>query len=217
MIDINIRSGSTMQDIKVTFILALLASLTALSAAYFMEYGIGLLPCRLCFIQRRLYYLIIALSSIGIYGLRKDYLIRAEDIKQTPHQDFNLSTLNVNKPHSSSWAYIYRYLCYFVILLSFVGVLIGGFQFGVEKKVFRYNSSCSLQLNDDMTLEEFQEKIVKADLVSCDMPQGELLGISVAGWNCLYSLVLFIILLMTYKKKLPKYAYTMMHKLHLIH
>ncbi len=208
-----------MQHVKVTMIIALLASLFAISAAFFMQYVMGLLPCKLCFMQRNLYYITIAISCFGLYGIMRCGSGEESAVRYKGSNPKLNDVMELNKKAydtSRIWSSITKSSCYVVIAVLLVGVGVAGFQFGVEKRIFRYNSSCSLDISDDMTVEEFQQKIEQADLVSCDMPQGVFLGVSIAGWNGVYSIVLFVILLLAHNNKLPKIAYAMMHKVRLI-
>ncbi len=64
---------------------------------------------------------------------------------------------------------------------------------GVEQHWWRSATGCSAS-GVAASLEALKAQIMGAPLVACDMPEFVLLGLSMAGWNALYSLamVLFI-------------------------
>ncbi len=198
-----------MQYVKFTFIISLTASIFAVSAAFFMEHIMYLIPCKLCFIQRKLYYIIIIADLIGLYFYLKDKKISIEYekvlAKKNASSDFSINKIQIYKNYLN-------FFCLLIIFISLVSACIAGFHFGVEQKLFFYNSSCTFDMTNDMTIEQFQEKIAMADLVSCDIPQGVFLNISIAGWNCIYSFGLFIMLILSYKKLLPKFIYNILNK-----
>jgi disulfide bond formation protein DsbB len=53
--------------LKTVLILALLASIGSLLAAFIAQYGLGLKPCELCLLQRIPYALVIVMALLGLW------------------------------------------------------------------------------------------------------------------------------------------------------
>lgn len=86
-----------------------------------------------------------------------------------------------------------------VIMLSalvfFIGAGIAAFHVGVEQKWWEGTSSCGSPLPLGVSIEELERIIMAAPVVRCDQISFEFLGISMAGYNFLLSLVLGFIFL----------------------
>ncbi len=72
-----------------------------------------------------------------------------------------------------------------VILL--VGSGIAFYHVGVEQGIFELSSGCEDTAAAPSTLEEMTAQIMGKPHVPCDKPQFVFLGISMAGWNFLFS------------------------------
>ncbi len=85
-------------------------------------------------------------------------------------------------------------LCFLAFL---AGAIIAGHHVGVEQGWWESAASCgSGGVSQDMTFEEFREQIMNAPMVRCDEPQFELFGITMAGYNFLYSVDLALVCLL---------------------
>lgn len=67
---------------------------------------------------------------------------------------------------------------------------IGLFHAGVEQKWWDGPNSCTSSSNAGLSTEELLDKILAAPVVRCDDIAWDLLGISMAGWNGIISLIL---------------------------
>ena len=92
---------------------------------------------------------------------------------------------------------LYTYSNLRFILLSIINLLWLGssflafYHFGIEKKLWNGFSKCSSNLSfDENTLDQLLSK----SPIRCDETQFELLNISLAGWNGILSITIFIIL-----------------------
>jgi disulfide bond formation protein DsbB len=135
-------------------------------------------PCRLCLYQRYVYYGLIIMTIALILILK----IQAKKI-------------------------LY-FIEYIIHLLFLIGIGIGIFQLLIENHIINYESSCTTTVGNISSPEELFESINSKDLVACDMPQIEILNLSLSGWNVLYMIViLYISLLIMYKKEKTKKDY----------
>lgn len=135
------------------------ASAGALGFAYTMQYVFNKLPCHLCYEQRKPYMVIIALG-----------LLAAVIAKAKPRVSFAL------------------------LLLSGVALLVGtgiaGFHFGTEMKWWPLAAGCGGEgaiPDPNLTMEELMEYFKNRPIVRCDVPGWVFLGISMTGWNFLYT------------------------------
>jgi disulfide bond formation protein DsbB len=140
----------------------ILASVVALIAAYVSQYIFDIKPCILCIYQRVPYFLTIV-ALIFV---------------------FNYSS----KIHFSTTMI---YFCSFVFMVS---ALLALFHVGVEKGFIEEPTSCSLSSEENyQTLDQLREAILNSqNSPKCSEVQFSLLGVSMAGWNFIYSLILSI-------------------------
>ena len=91
--------------------------------------------------------------------------------------------------------YTFSYLKF--IMLSILNLLWLGssflafYHFGIEKKLWDGFSECS---SDLIFNEKTLDKLLSISPIRCDETQFELLNISLAGWNGILSIIIFIIL-----------------------
>jgi len=93
---------------------------------------------------------------------------------------------------SDKFLKIVLYLCLAVIALNF---LIAFYHVGVEFKIFVGLSGCSgaSNLNSFSDLESLRSALENQPAVKCDEPQFYFLGLTMAFWNMIYCLFLFIL------------------------
>jgi disulfide bond formation protein DsbB len=98
----------------------------------------------------------------------------------------------------SSVFFINRYYLFkigVIILILVASVSIAFYHVGVEKKWFHYESSCTASFSKAKSFEEYKNMLEGKDVVSCDQSFFHFLGISIAGWNMIYSSLLLLITL----------------------
>ncbi|MCH2546443.1 MAG: disulfide bond formation protein B [Alphaproteobacteria bacterium] len=88
----------------------------------------------------------------------------------------------------------------------FVGAGLGAFHAGVEWQWWEGPSSCSSGINPNMTAAEILKQIQQAASVSCVEPAIRVLGLSMAGWNALYSFACAVIVALALTQK-PKVSH----------
>ena len=77
--------------------------------------------------------------------------------------------------------------------LAFLAVAgIALFHVGVEQKWWQGLATCTGQIRAGMTPEELEQAIQNAPIVRCDEPAWTMFGISMAGYNLAYALLLAI-------------------------
>ncbi len=78
-------------------------------------------------------------------------------------------------------------------LLFLAGTGIGIYHSGVEKKIFEGPTACTSTPGPaDMTLEQLRDRIMSAPVITCNQPQWEWHGITLAVLNALWSAALFL-------------------------
>lgn len=134
-----------------------LASTVALATAYISQFVFGLKPCHLCLLQRIPYGVMLFLSGLGFICYKKPAII--------------------------------RWVVWLGILALTVEVGLAAYHTGVEYGVFHGLEGCSSGdiPEGGMTLEEIKQQIMSSDIVRCDQPAFVFLGLSMAGWNTIYS------------------------------
>jgi disulfide bond formation protein DsbB len=83
-----------------------------------------------------------------------------------------------------------RVLAYLGGLTVLIGAGIAFFHAGVEKKWWDGPSTCTSSGTEGLSAEELMAQILNAPIVRCDEVPWDMLGISMAGWNGILSLVL---------------------------
>ncbi len=73
-----------------------------------------------------------------------------------------------------------------------VGAGIAGFHVGVEHGKFHLEGGCEDANPVPTSLEELRNQLIGRPAAPCDKPQFVFLGISMAGWNFIYCVILII-------------------------
>ncbi len=156
--------------IKNTLISIMVAAALALCGAYIGEHVFGLKPCILCLYQRIPYFMVIAIALIGYF------------FKQN-----NLS----------------RTIIYFSSLVFLLGALLALFHVGVERGWINEPSTCTTNIEEVYgSISALKTAVYSSagNMPSCKEVQFVFLGMSMAGWNFIYSLILAIYCFFTGKK-----------------
>jgi len=85
------------------------------------------------------------------------------------------------------WVLLLQLLCAIVFL---IGGAIAFYHVGVEHHVFAGLTTCSGHGKTAMTIEEMRQQLIGTPAVRCDVPAFVFLGLSMAGWNMLWSFFL---------------------------
>lgn len=94
----------------------------------------------------------------------------------------------------------------FCAILFLSNAVIAFYHSGVEQKFFKGPTTCSSEnLNNITDLKEFEMAILSTKAVKCDEPQFYFLNLTMANWNFIYSLILFLLVIIIFNKKILKY------------
>jgi disulfide bond formation protein DsbB len=144
--------------------LVLLLGLATIGGAWFFQLVVGLPPCPLCLEQRYAYYFALPLAALVLLGL-----------------SFGAS----------------RKVLVAALAVIALGMLwnagLGAYHAGVEWKFWAGPQDCSGSLGDLGTAGGLLDKIKSIRVVRCDEIPWSFLGISLAGYNAIISLVLSLI------------------------
>ena len=136
-------------------------SLATLLGAWFFQYVLGYLPCHLCLEQRIPYYVIIPLSLVVALAARMRAPRRAIA--------FGLAILGIAA------------LC---------GAALGTYHAGIEWGFWPGPSDCTGTVWDLKSGGSILDQLDSVHVVPCDRAAWRLLGISLAGYNTLISLLM---------------------------
>ncbi len=82
----------------------------------------------------------------------------------------------------------------FVALLLFVSICVSITHLAVENDWIKLDLSCTGNIKGKVeSVEEFKAMIMSKDDIPCDVIRGSFLGLTFAGWNFIYSSLLFMI------------------------
>jgi disulfide bond formation protein DsbB len=87
-----------------------------------------------------------------------------------------------------------RSFVWLAALGMFASGAIGAYHAGVEAKIFEGFTQCTSMASGGST-QDLLRSIMDAPLTRCDQVQFEFLGISMAGWNAIISLVFALVIL----------------------
>ena len=150
-------------------VIALLASVFMLGGAYGFEIIGGFFPCDLCWPQRYAHMAVIIFASFALY---------------------------VKNTHQIKWLR-FKMMTTFAYMIS-VGY--SGYHAGVEQRWWEGPDSCTLQLGDAVkSVTDFFDELKTVAFIRCDDIPWDLFGISMAGYNFLISLTLFIMLCISFR------------------
>jgi len=89
---------------------------------------------------------------------------------------------------------ISRAALYLALILLLINFAIAFYQVGVEKKIFAGFDKCSASnLENIVDMAELREAIIATKSVRCDEPSFFFLFLSMAAWNAIYCLMLFVV------------------------
>lgn len=144
--------------------LALLAALAMLAAAHAFERFAFMAPCPLCLRQREVYWAIATMAATGLVLWR---------VRQNPRF---LMALNV-----------------MLGLVFLTGLVVAFFHAGVEWRWWPAPDGCTSEAIGDITNIDLSNLDERQAVASCLDAPWVFLGLSMAGWNALVSLILMAV------------------------
>ena len=141
----------------------------------------------------------LALLSVGALGLAfiAEYAFMIAPCKLCIYQRYTYFILIIISILTLCFrlAFIQRFLLFCSAIVVFIGCLIAFYHVGVEQQIIAEPSSCAsiIDKSSSLTLEEMKNQIYN-NIAYCSEISFKFLGISMAGWNGILLLIVFIIL-----------------------
>ncbi|MBN8985094.1 MAG: disulfide bond formation protein B [Rhizobiales bacterium] len=151
-------------------LIAAIAALT-LAGAWFFQLVVGLQPCPLCLEQRYAYYLAVPLAILVAFAARLD------------------------APRSLIYAGLAA-----LLLAALANALLGGYHAGVEWRWWPGPTDCSGPVGNLGSAGDLLSRLDTVKVVRCDEVQWRFLGLSMAGYNVLISLLMAALALLGIKR-----------------
>ena len=155
-----VRPGSLTGATRAASLIAAIAALT-LGGAWFFQLVLGLQPCPLCLEQRYAYYLAIPLAIVVAVAAARD------------------------APRSLLYAGFFA-----LLLAALANAVLGGYHSGVEWKWWPGPTDCSGPVGSLGSAGDLLSRLDTVKVVRCDEVQWRFLGLSMAGYNVLISLLM---------------------------
>jgi disulfide bond formation protein DsbB len=146
------------------------ASAGLLAGAWWFELWVGLVPCKLCLEQRQPHYAVLGLSVAAILILA---VLERANARMAARLGVGVGTL--------------------LILTLFLGwsAWLGAYHSGVEWGWFAGPNDCGGAVTvPAASMPDFMKQLQGVRVVSCTEAAWRLAGLSLAGWNALFSLAL---------------------------
>lgn len=174
MVSTTARSGSRSDAIsaagRYAALIAAIAALT-LAGAWFFQLVLGLQPCPLCLEQRYAYYLAVPLAIVVAVAAARD------------------------APRSLIYAGLFA-----LLLAALASAVLGGYHWGVEWKWWPGPTDCSGPVGNLGSAGDLLSRLDTVKVVRCDEVQWRFLGLSMAGYNVLISLLMALLALFGIKR-----------------
>jgi disulfide bond formation protein DsbB len=158
------NSARARGDVNPALIAALAVTVIAaatLAGAWFMQLAMGLQPCQLCLEQRYAYYLVVPLGALVALAAAKD------------------------APRGVVMAGLAL-----LALATFANAWLGAYHAGVEWGFWKGPTECTGPLVDFGKAGNLLQRLDSVKVVRCDEVQWRFLGVSMAGYNVLISLLM---------------------------
>jgi len=139
---------------------ALLLAALAIGGAWVSQLGFGLQPCELCLLERWPYYVGVPLALLAVLALRGT--------------SRRLGTV----------------LLVLVALVFFASAGLAIYHAGVEWRFWEGPSACTGQYVAPSSTDDFLKSLESGPSVRCDEAATRILGLSLAGWNAVVSLLI---------------------------
>lgn len=141
-------------------------ALATLAGAWFFQLVLGIKPCPLCLEQRYAYYLAVPLAILLAIGAGR------------------------GAPRTALWVGLLA-----LALIALANAGLGAYHAGIEWGLWPGPSDCSGPITDFGDPANLLESLKTLKVVRCDEVQWRFLGLSLAGYNVLISLLMALIAL----------------------
>jgi disulfide bond formation protein DsbB len=171
-----IRLDASVVETRLAIAIAAIGAAT-LIGAWIFQYGFGLVPCPLCLEQRYAYYLSIPLAALVALAASK----------------------RVPGPRLAVGFAI-------LALAAAANTVFGSYHAGVEWGWWQGPTTCSGTPMLDLGSGDLLKRLETVRVVACDQVQWRFLGLSLAGYNALISLVIAALALLGVRSALRQSA-----------
>ena len=169
------REGIASNPAALAALLIALIAAATLAGAWFFQLVLEIKPCPLCLEQRYAYYLALPLAAFVAYFAARG----------APRQVLMAGFI-------------------LLLLATLANAWLGGYHAGVEWKFWPGPTDCSGPLVDFGKAGNLLQQLDKVKVVRCDEVQWRFLGLSLAGYNVLISLVMAAIALFGFVRAAKK-------------
>jgi disulfide bond formation protein DsbB len=173
-IDATASQSHPRYDARPALAIAVIAAAT-LAGAWFFQLVLGLVPCPLCLEQRYAYYLAIPLGALTALAAARD--------APRPVLLGGLALLAV-AALGNAW--------------------LGGYHAGVEWGLWQGPTECTGPVGNLGSAGDLLQRLDTVKVIRCDEVQWRFLGLSLAGYNVLISLLMAAIAVWGIRRSLPK-------------
>ena len=141
-------------------LLALVLALLAIGGAWYSQLVLGLQPCELCLLQRWPYYVGVPVALIAVLVAK-----------------------------SAPQGRLIAWLLWLVALIFLISAGLGVYHAGVEWGFWPGPSACTGQYAPAASTDDFLKSLQAGPSVRCDAAAIRIVGVSLAGWNAIVSLL----------------------------
>jgi disulfide bond formation protein DsbB len=166
------------------------ASAALLAGAWWFELWVGLLPCKLCLEQRQPHYAALGVSVAAMLILAVMDQTRSEHLALTkPGPTFMGNAPERGNTRVAAW---FGFGAFMILTLLFMwSTWLGTYHAGVEWGWFAGPNDCGGAVaTPAASMPDFMKQLQSVRVVSCTEAAWRLAGLSLAGWNALFSLAL---------------------------
>lgn len=155
------------------FLLVFGVSSLTIGGAFFFEYGLNLKPCKLCLEQRYPYYVAMVVAGIMAFLSFKQHSPRLINI-----------------------------MLIMLMVIFIISAGMGAYHAGVEWRLWAGPQNCGVTTGENIAqVNDFLKQLDQTRVVSCEDAAWRFLGLSLAGWNVIISLIIATYLCSTIKFK----------------
>ncbi|SDQ90734.1 Disulfide bond formation protein DsbB [Rhizobiales bacterium GAS113] len=151
---------------------ALVLAALAIGGAWVSQLFFGLQPCELCLLERWPYYVGVPLAALAVIAMRGAVATSR-----------NLGG-GLGSSGSGTW------LLALVALVFLAGAGLGIYHAGVEWHFWEGPSACTGQYAAPASTDDFLKSLEAGPSIRCDEAAIRILGLSLAGWNAVISLLI---------------------------
>ncbi len=157
-------------------LLILLVGLAVIGGAFYFQYEAGLTPCELCLKERIPWYTALVATALWATLRHGGWVDRGVDA-----------------------------VCAFLFALLFtVSAVLAGYHVAVEHHWVPGPDACVARHFGAMSLADLTKTLLATPPVRCDVVQWSVVGVSLAGWNCLLSTAMIALCLTALRQRRGK-------------